>query len=233
MSKKTYITDGGGSGRNAIVDQGGYLRVQPSFIPPDDDRDLKIIYRKFLTLNGDGSTISMLVDGSTTPQSFYINASQENDIYITSLSIIIQANSINLGQDFAGDGTGLTNGFRIYYEDKNGEINIGTNLTTNFGFIRLCQGNPSFGTDVGGSTDAFIIPGLTAGGGGKGGAKNAADGIIPVLDINTVFGFEYGLRLFKGTNNRLVFEINDDLTTGLGLNADMNVIAYGFERKFD
>ena len=105
--------------------------------------------------------------------------------------------------------------------------------TTNFGFIRLCQGNPSFGTDVGGSTDAFIIPGLTAGGGGKGGAKNAADGIIPVLDINTVFGFEYGLRLFKGTNNRLVFEINDDLTTGLGLNADMNVIAYGFERKFD
>jgi hypothetical protein len=64
------------------------------------------------------------------------------------------------------------------------------------------------------------IPGLTSG--GKSG-KNAADGIIPVLDINTVFGFEYGLRLFKGTNNRLVFEINDDLTTGLGL---------GFERKF-
>lgn len=231
MASISKISNGEGEKRLVGVESGGYVKVQQSEYPPNDDRDLQIIYRNFLTLNNDGTTTSMLVDGSTTSQLFYIQADPINDIYITSLSIIIQANGISLGQDFAGDGTGLVNGFRIYYEDKNGEINIGTDLTTNFDFIRLCQGNPAFGTDDGGANDtAFIIPGLTSG--GKGG-KNAADGIIPVLDINTVFGFEYGLRLFKGTNNRLVFEVNDDLTTGLGTDAGMNVIAYGFERKFD
>lgn len=229
MAIITQIKNGGGEKIYVNVESGGYVKVQQSEYPPNDDRDLQIIYRNFLTLNNDGTTVSMLVDGSTTSQLFYIQADPINDIYITSLSIIIQANGISLGQDFAGDTTGLANGFRIYYEDKNGEINIGTDLTTNFDFIRLCQGNPAFGTDDGVTDTAFIIPGLTSG--GKSG-KNAADGIIPVLDINTVFGFEYGLRLFKGTNNRLVFEINDDLTTGLGLDAGMNVIAYGFERKF-
>lgn len=230
MATISKISNGEGEKRLVGVETGGYVKVQQSEYPPNDDRDLQIIYRNFLTLNNDGTTTSMLVDGSTTSQLFYIQADPINDIYITSLSIIIQANGISLGQDFAGDGTGLVNGFRIYYEDKTGEINIGTDLTTNFDFIRLCQGNPAFGTDDGVTDTAFIIPNLSTGG-AKG--KNPADGIIPVLDINTVFGFEYGLKLFRGTNNRLVFEINDDLTTNLGVDAGMNVIAYGFERKFN
>jgi len=227
MSKLSNILDGEGKGNFVKVNEGGYVLVQRSNLPPKDDRDIQIIYREFLTLNEDGSTISMLVNGSTTPQEFYISAKQDNDLYITSLSIIIQATGINLGTDFAGNLVGLTNGFRIYYEDKNGVKNIANNLTTNFDFIRLCQGNPPFGNNG----NAFTIPNLSAKSGGKGGAP--ADGIIPVLDFPEVFGFNFGLRLQKGTNNRLVFEVNDNLTTGLGANAQMNVIAYGFERKPD
>jgi hypothetical protein len=222
MSRNSNIVDGDGSGKYIKVNDAGYILTQNSIIPPNDSRDLQIIYRKFLTLNADDTTTEMLVDGSTTPQKFYVEASSENDIYITSLSIIIQGALLDLGVDFAGSGSALGNGFNVYYEDQNGLINIGTDLTTNFDFIRLCQGNPNFGDDG----NAFIIPGLTA---GK--KKDAATGIIPILDFNEVFGFTYGLKLLRGSNNRLVLEVNDDLTTGLGLNSGMNVIAYGFERK--
>ena len=222
MSRNSNIVDGGGSGKYIKVNDAGYILTQNSIVPPNDSRDLQIIYRKFLTLNADGTTTDMLVNGSTTPQKFYVEASSENDIYITSLSIIIQGALLDLDQDFAGSNAALTNGFNMYYEDQNGLINIGTDFTTNFDFIALCQGNPNFGN----AGEAFIIPGLTAGA-----KKNAATGIIPVLDFNEVFGFTYGLKLLRGSNNRFVFEINDNLTTGLGVNPGMNVIAYGFERK--
>ena len=234
MSRNSNIIDGEGTGAYLKVNEGGYVLTQSSGLPPKDDRDIQIVYRNFLTLNGDGTTHSMLVDGSTTPQLFYVEASPNNDIYITSLSIVIQGLNINLGLNFAGLGSALTNGCRLYYEDKNGEVTIGNNLDTNFELVRLCQGNPSFGNNG----NAFKIPNLApSGGGGKGGLKTS-DGYIPVLDFPEVFGFNYGLRLQRGTTNRLVLEINDDLriTADGGTlpdDAGFNVIVYGFERKPD
>ena len=229
MARDTNIIDGAGKGIKAIVDDGGYLRTQPSPYPANDDRDLTFVFRQFLTLNGDGTTNSMLVDGSTTSQLFYIEGGPEDDIYITSLSFLIQANGIVLGDDFAGNGAALTNGCRLYYEDKNGEINIGTTLQTNFDFIRLCQGNPSFSDPTLGP---FIAPSVAGGGGGKGSA--AADAIIPVLNISDIFGLPYGIKLQRGTTHKLVLEVNDNITAGvLGANAAFNIIAYGFKRKPD
>jgi hypothetical protein len=220
MAKPINITDGAGKGIKAIVDEGGYLRTQPSPYPAEDNRDL----------NGDGTTNSMLVDGSTTSQLFYIEGEPEDDIYITSLSFLIQASGIVLGNDFAGNGAALTNGCRLYYEDKNGEVNIGTSLQTNFDFIRLCQGNPAFNNgDTSTGTGPFIAPSV-AGGGGKGAA--AADAIIPVLNISDIFGLPYGIKLQRATTHKLVLEVNDNITAGvLGANAAFNIIAYGFKRK--
>ena len=225
MSRRTTIQDGEGTGKNAIVDPGGYLFVQPAPFPPDDNRDIQLIYRQFLTLNGDGTTSDMLVDGSTTSQIFTIPGKPNNDIYITSLSFVIAGDGLVLGNDFAGSGSPLTNGCRLYYEDSNGEVNIGTSLQTNFDFIRLCQGNPAFADPTLGP---FIADNI-AGASGKG--STPADGIIPVLNFRDVFGFQYGLKIARNTTNRLVLEVNDNLTTGLGLNAAFNIIAYGFERK--
>ena len=226
MAKPVNIIDGSGKGFNATVDSGGYIRTQPSPYPADDNRDLTFVFREFLTLNNDGTTTSMLVDGSTTAQKFFIQGEAEDDIYVTSLSFLIQATGIVLGNDFAGSGAILTNGCRIYYEDKNGEVNIGTSLQTNFDFIRLCQGNPAFSDP---SLGPFIAPSVAGGGGGKG--SSAADAIIPVLNIRDIFGLPYGLKLQAKTTHKLVIEINDDLTTGLGANAAFNIIAYGFKRK--
>jgi len=225
MSRRTTIQDGEGTGKNAIVDPGGYLFVQPAPFPPDDNRDIQLIYRQFLTLNGDGTTSDMLVDGSITSQIFTIPGKPNNDIYITSLSFVIAGDGLVLGNDFAGSGSPLTNGCRLYYEDSNGEVNIGTSLQTNFDFIRLCQGVPAFADPTLGP---FIADNI-AGASGKG--STPADGILPVLNFRDVFGFQYGLKIARNTTNRLVLEVNDNLTTGLGANAAFNIIAYGFKRK--
>ena len=222
MSIKVRIEDGDGSGNRAKVTEGGYIYVQDSNIPPIDDRDLQIIYRQNLTLNGDGTTTEMTVDGSTTPQLFTINAIPEKDIYITSLSIFVQATALSLGQDFAGSNTAtatlaLPNGCRLFYEDKNGEINIGTDIVVNFDFIRLCQGNAPFGDN----STAFI-------------KTDGTPTIFPILSFKKVFGFQSGLRLLRDTTDKLVFEVNDDLTAGgtiLPANASINIIANGFELK--
>jgi hypothetical protein len=224
MSIKVRIEDGDGSGNRAKVTEGGYVFVQDSNLPPVDDRDLQIIYRKNLTLNGDGTTTEMTVDGSTTPQLFTIDAIPEKDIYITSLSIFVQATSLTLGEDFAGSNantggvtTALPNGCRLYYEDKNGEINIGTDIVVNFDFIRLCQGNAPFGDN----STAFI-------------KTDGTPTIFPILSFKKVFGFQSGLRLLRDTTDKLVFEINDDLIAGgtiLPADASINIIANGFELK--
>ena len=208
----------------AIVDGGGFLRVVASGLPLNTTGNKQIIYRRFLTLNNDGTTTEMTVDGSTTPQRFTINAEPNKDIFITSLSFIIIGTGIALGNDFAGSGASLTNGCRLYYKDNvNGEVNIGTNLQNNFDFIRLCQGNPPFADP---NTGAFIAPSI-AGTSAKGGS--VADGIIPVLDVKSVFGLAFGIRLNADTKDELVLEVNDNLSTGLGVGASFNIIAYGFE----
>ena len=213
MAIDIKIVDGAGSGNRAKVNDGGYIFTQNSNLPPVDNREQQLLYRQFLTLNGDGTTTDMIVDGSTTPQLFTINAIPDKDIFITSLSILIQGNNLDLGNDFAG-GVALTNGVRMYYEDQNGEVNIGTDLTTNFDFTRLCQGNMPFGDNA----TAFIkTDGTTA--------------IFPTLNFKKVFGFTYGLRLLRNTTNRLVLEVNDDLPGTVGATPAFTIIANGFELK--
>jgi hypothetical protein len=224
MSGIQKIVDGFGSGISAKIDDGGYLRVQSSSFPSNDDRDLQIIYREFLTLNGDGVTSDMRVNGAVTPQLFYIQGEPNFDIYVTNLSILLADTNADNSLNTFGDLTALTNGCRLYYEDENGEINIGTTLQTNFDLIRLCVGNPSFGARfaAGGATfNPFFLPDAVGA---------TADAIIPVLNFNTIFGFSYGLRLKNGTNNKLVFQIVDNLSVGLDA---FNIIAYGFKRKIN
>ena len=212
MSRTTKIEDGTGSGNYAKVSKEGYLYTQEAPFPPADEESKLTIYREFLTLNGDGTTIDMRVDGSVTPQRFWIQAEPDRDVYITSLSFKLADAGAALNE-FGGIAA-LANGCRLYYEDQNGEINIGTGLITNFEIIRLCLGQPAFGD----GTSAFIA-GNVAGG---------SEGVIPVLDFRN-FGFRWGLRLSAGSLNRLIIEINDDVTA---IDA-FDMIAYGFRRNLD
>ena len=212
MAVKANIEDGSGNGNLAKVSNEGFLFTQEAPFPPSGEETKITVYREFLTLNNDGTTNDMRVDGSTTSQYFWINAEPNFDIYITTLSFLISDAGAALNE-FGAD-PALTNGCRLFYEDNNGEINIGTDLVSNFEFIRLCQGNPSFGN----AADAFRARNIVG----------ASEGYIPVFDFRN-FGFRWGLKLKAGTNNRLVMEINDNVSSIDGFNAT----AYGFRRVLD
>lgn len=212
MAVKANIEDGSGNGNLAKVSNEGFLFTQEAPFPPSGEETKITVYREFLTLNNDGTTNDMRVDGSTTSQYFWINAEPNFDIYITTLSFLISDAGAEL--DEFGNLPALTNGCRLFYEDNNGEINIGTDLVSNFEFIRLCQGNPSFGN----AADAFRARNIVG----------ASEGYIPVFDFRN-FGFRWGLKLKAGTNNRLVMEINDNVSSIDGFNAT----AYGFRRVLD
>ena len=212
MSIKTNIEDGAGNGYLAKVSPEGFLFTQEAPYPPSSEETKITVYREFLTLNNDGTTTDMRVDGSTTSQIFYINAEPDFDIYITTVSFLIADAGASLNE-FGGI-TALANGCRFYYEDNNGEINIGTSLTSNFEFVRLCQGNPAFG----GGNSAFLANNVVG----------PSEAFIPVFDFRN-FGFKWGLKLAASSQNRLVLEINDDVTSIDGFNA----VAYGFRRILD
>jgi hypothetical protein len=106
----------------------------------------------------------------------------------------------------------LANGCRFFYEDNNGEINVGTSLVSNFEFVRLCQGNPS------GGSSAFLANNVVG----------TSEAFIPVFDFRN-FGFKWGLKLSAGSQNRLVLEVNDNVTAIDAFNA----VAYGFRRVLD
>lgn len=212
MSFNTKIQDGSGQGFYAKVSPEGFLYTQEAPFPPVGDDTKITIYREFLTLNNDGTTSDMRVNGSTTPQRFFINAEPNFDIYITTVSFLIADAGASLNE-FGGI-SALSNGCRFYYEDLNGEINIGTSLVSNFEFVRLCQGNPPFGSGA----SAFLANNVVGN----------SEAFIPVFDFRN-FGFKWGLKLFAGTNNRLVLEVNDNVSGIDGFNA----VAYGFRRKLD
>ena len=210
MASKIQIVDGSGNGKYAKVSDEGFLYTQEASFPPSGE-DVKLtVYREFLTLNGDGVTTSMLVDGSVNTQNFFIQAEPDVDVYISSISFLISDAGASLSE-FGGI-TALTNGCRLYYSDKNGEITIGDSLVSNFEFVRLCLGNPAFGSGNG----AFLANNVVG----------ASEAFIPVLDFKN-FGFKWGLKLEAGTVNKLEFDINDNVS---GIDA-FNIIAYGFRRK--
>lgn len=210
MSVKTTIVDGRGTGSEAKVSDQGFLYTQPAPYPPAGEDTVMTIYREFLTLNNDGTTTDMRVNGSVTRQYFWVNAEPDSDVYITSLSFLIADANATLVQ--FGALTALTNGCRLFYENTEGQINIGTALRSNFDIVRLCLGAPAFGT----GTDAFRGSNVIG----------TSEAFIPVLDFRT-FGFRWGIRLLNGTQNRLAFEIADNVTA---LDA-LNIVAYGFRRK--
>ena len=118
MSIKTNIEDGAGNGYLAKVSPEGFLFTQEAPYPPSSEETKITVYREFLTLNNNGTTTDMRVNGSTTPQIFYINAEPDFDIYITTVSFLIADAGASLNE-FGGI-TALANGCRFYYDTSRG-----------------------------------------------------------------------------------------------------------------
>jgi len=183
-------------------------------IPATEQIDTVIPFRQYLTADGtSGGSNDMQVSASAaSPSDFYISAG-DKDIYITTLSFIIADQNATLNN--FGAVTALTNGCQLLWQTTDRTVTIHDALQSNFDFVRLCGGKPAFG-DAAGAFRASNVSGNS-------------EGYIPILDIVNQFGMPWGIKLRRGSTQRLTLRVRDDTT---GVDA-FNCIAYGFERLPD
>ncbi len=197
------------TGNSLTVKHGVVGTVKQSY-PNLDESVEQLPFSQFFTDTGvsSGST-DMRVDGSVTSQEFFIKALGNRDFFINTISIRIGDNQGTLNQ-FGNIGV-LANGIDFKFSTiSDGDIVIQSAITTNLDMIRVGIASPSFGD----GTSAFRADVSGAG----------EDTYLPVVDFRQTFGLTWGLRLRKGSNNKLSMVINDDLT---GLDS-FNIIAFGF-----
>jgi hypothetical protein len=180
--------------------------------PPQDEEVAGLPFRQYFTDNGTTTGSNDLkIDGATTPTDFSINALEDADVYIKSISVIIGDGGSPALNKY-GSLTALTNGVQwCYFNQDIGLYELHEGIKTNLEFtVRL--GNESIG--IGTGTDAMLYD--VSGGGTE---KSYA----PFIDVDELFGLPYGVRLRKGTTDRLVFTVRDDLTAL----TTHNIIGYG------
>lgn len=207
MSLPVDIKDGGGKDVSAAVTKDQELCTISASHPPLVRQKVRP-FRQYLTVDGTptGSN-DMGVDGSATNVDFYIPASDNDDRYITSLSFIVGYGAAGQPNLWA-NGTALTNGSRLFYTDLSGEHDIHDAIKTNQDMFRL-----SFSL----IPTAWEVRHVNA---------NNDYGYFISCDLRNL-GLQYGIKLDKGSNQKLIMRIRDNV----GLDADsFNCIAYGFDR---
>ena len=156
-----------------------------------------------------GSNVT-IVDGSSTAVDFYVSADAEKDTYIVTISVdLADGGSPNMNK--FGDLGALTNGISVTYVTQDqGTVVIHDGIKTNREFVRFGNETPAIGTGA----DAFLAD---ASGGGT------EKAYLPKLDVREQFGMPFGIKLRKGTTDRVIFTVNDALA---GLTT-FNILAYG------
>lgn len=209
MSVKAHIVDDKG---NTLAIYGeGYSTVAVHQHPPVNESIVAVPFRQYFTDNGikSGSNV-MAVDGSTNFTDFYIIANPDYDIYIKYITCEIGDGGTPALNKF-GALAALTNGVSFLWDtqtEPNYELHEG--IKTNKEFIRIASDTGAIGTGI----DAYLAD--VSGGGSE-------KSYLPNMDMTELYGLPWGLRLRKGTLDKLIFRVQDDLT---GLST-FNAIATG------
>lgn len=193
-----------GQGSHVTID--GEDFVTSMGVPPLRPQK-QIPFRQYFTDDGlANGTKQMGVDGSVTNVDYYIEADEDNDRYISSLSFIIGYGATAQPNEFA-DGLALTNGVRIFYDSGKGESDLHDAIKTNQDMFRLSlKPVPT----------AWEVRHVNA---------NNDYGYFISTEFNR-WGFKHGIKLEHGTKQRFVIRIRDDITFA----DSFNCIAYGFDR---
>lgn len=191
MTVKAAIVNGeGGRQYSAIVSEHYALRTESSVpaILPQGTRNRVRYYNEY-AMNGGAS--NMAVNGSVTPAEFSIESSEEYDLYITDVQILIASNSI-ANNKFA-DLPALTAGWSLFVTEQ-GRTTFLLDSVTTTGELSIQAG--------GGFTDLANW--------------NAANDNARVIQINIARAFPFdtlkGLRIGRGSKDRLVGYVQDDLS---------------------
>ena len=183
--------------KGAKVNSEGALSVIRHSHPTLDDNVVLRPHRDNF-LNSVGA-IQMNVDGSVAAVEYCIEAVSEFDTFIKTISIEITDTNPSLR--LFGALPRLTNGVSfIWRAQAAGDEVVLSTFRSNFEFVRLGQSStPGWGS----GTSAMILPNATA---------INDDSYLITIDFAVVLGMEFGLRLEKGTLDRLIFRVQDDLT---------------------
>jgi hypothetical protein len=207
----TQIVDGGGDGHVLKVNEEGAMGVVVHTHPPIEEKLNTLPFRQYLTDNGKATgSEDMRVDGSVVPSEFCVVASPYFDIYIKSVAVVIADAGATLS-DF-GSLTALSNGIDFsWVSQDNGTIQIHDALKSNFDFVQLGLGTPAFGS----GNSSFKANNVVG----------TSEAFIPVIDFKETFGLQWGVRLRKGTLDKLCFIIKDNI-----LSVDrFDAISYGIK----
>ncbi len=197
----------GKDGKPLKVNGEGEIAVTIHQHPPDDEEVVALPFRQYFTDNGvsTGSNI-MKVDGSVNSVDFYISANPNYDIYIKYITVEIGDNGSPALNKF-GALSALSNGVAFVWDttiEKDYELHEG--IKTNKEFIRIASDTGAIGT----GTEAYLAD--VSGGGTE-------KSYLPSMDMKEIYGLPWGLRLRKGTLDKLIFRVQDNLTGLITFNA--------------
>lgn len=191
----------GANGKQLKINGEGEITATIHTHPPIDEVVESLPFRAYF--RNSSASNDMRVNGSVTNVEFSINADSDFDYYIKSLSIKL-ADAGATFDDFGNLGGILTNGVEFYWQNqKSGKLTIHEGIKDNLEFFRLSKQNPNI-IDLSGA---------------------GADALIVEVDFEVLFGTRFGIRLVKGTTDKIVFTIKDDIT---GLD-EFNIIGYGIK----
>jgi hypothetical protein len=190
----------GESGKQLEIHDEGEIGVVVHQHPPIDEKISALPFRQYFTTDGfkSGSN-DMSVDGSINFVDFYIKASTEYDIYIKYITTEIGDGGAPALNKF-GALPALTNGLAFLWDTTEEPLyELHEGIKTNKEFIRIASDTSAIGT----GTEAFLAD--VSGGGTE-------KSYLPNMDMAELYGFNWGLRLRKGTNDRIVYRVQDNLT---------------------
>ena len=201
----------GEDGKQLKINGEGELSVVIHQHPPIEEDVAGLPFRQYFTTDGlkSGSN-DMTVNGATNSVDFYITASPDFDIYIKYITVEIGDGGAPALNKF-GALTALTNGVAFYWDTQIEPLyELHEGIKTNKEFIRIASDTGAIGT----GTDAYLAD--VSGGGTE-------KSYLPNIDMKEIYGLPWGLRLRKGTLDKIIFRVQDNLT---GLTT-FNAIATG------
>ena len=205
------LADGRGKQNFAKINGEGEISVVVHPHPPKDEEENALPFRaRFLDSAG---SFDMAVDGSTNQVSYSVIANDEKDLYLKYISVTIGDNGSPALNKF-GAISALANGVSWTWDSQEeGSLTLHDGIKTNLEFIRTGNDSGAVGTGV----DSWLSD--VSGGGGT------EKSYLPSIDLAELFGLAYGVRLRKGTNDKMTFTVRDDLSTLVTFNA----IGYGLQ----
>ena len=205
----------GDNNQAAQVVDGG-LAVSQVPAPASSSDILTLPYVNFLTVNGDGVTTDLNIDGSVTPIDAYVSAESGADIYVNTISVVITDSAASGGiylNEF-GSLPPLTNGIVPFFANKGERLAFAERpLFTNFDFVRIGTLTPALGSDQ----LAFRIQA----------ERNSNDyAYIATWDMTRLSPYGLGLRMSANTKQQIGITIQDDISSLTGL----EVLCTGYRR---